>query len=217
MTQQQQQQTQQPRLADQVSGIRLSERERAALSKAMGIHSGAERRRHTRYLLPKEFTLVVRLQQPGGGAASLMSVTPRDLSSSGIGFFHAAYMHPGTACTLMMRDVEANPISLKGTVVRCRHVSGRIHEVGVLFEHEVDVKTFVTDTSKTADDPSKTAALRLEEIHARLGQLAMELKDLADQRAAPGALLAKVGELALLIAPPEPPEATAEPKPEPKA
>jgi hypothetical protein len=188
----------------QISGIRLSDRERAALSKAMGIHSGAERRRHTRYLLPKEFTLVVRTQQPGG-SSSLMSVTPRDISSSGIGFFHAAYIHPGTPCALMMRTVTGDPVSLKGTVVRCRHVSGRIHEIGTLFEHEVDVRTFVTDSARKAEDPTQTACLKLDEIHVRLGELALELKNLAEARAAPGELLAKVGELAILIAPPEPP------------
>jgi hypothetical protein len=188
---------------NQISGIRLSERERAALSKAMGIHSGAERRRHTRYLLPKEFALVVRVVQ-SGGHASIFSVTPRDLSTSGLGFFHATYIHPGTECTLMMRTLNGDPISIKSTVMRCRHVSGRIHEVGCLFEHEVDVETFISDMSKSVD-AAHGAALRLDEIHARLADLAMELKALADQRAAPGELLAKIGELALLIAPPEPP------------
>ena len=186
---------------NQISGIRLSERERAALSKAMGIHSGAERRRHRRYLLPKEFALVVRLVQPGG-TGSIFSVTPRDLSTSGLGFFHAAYIHPGTECTLMMRTLKGDPISLKSTVVRCRHVSGRIHEVGCLFEHEVDIETFIADMA-SAEDHSHTASVKLDEIHARLSDLAMELKALADQRAAPGELLAKIGELALLIAPPE--------------
>lgn len=191
------------KIASQISGIRLSERERAALSKAMGIHGGAERRRHRRYMLPKEFTLVVRIHQPGG-TASIFSVTPRDLSTSGLGFFHAAYIHPGTECTLMMRSLKGEPVSLKATVMRCRHVSGRIHEVGALFEHEVDTGTFVADHATPVDETAKGALTTLEDVHSRLSELAAELKGLAEHHAAPGVLLAKVGEIAILLSPPEP-------------
>jgi hypothetical protein len=180
-----------------ISGIRLTDRERASVGKAMGIHTGAERRRHRRFLLPKEFALVVRLEQPGGGIATF-SATPRDMSTSGIGFFHAAYIHPGTACTLLMRTLHGEPVSIAGVIMRCRHVSGRIHEVGVLFEHEIDVEAFVADAST---DPQQSAPMKRDEQLFRVARLAMELKSLADQRATTGALLAKVGELALLIDP----------------
>jgi hypothetical protein len=206
-----------------ISGIRLTDRERASLGKAMGIHSGAERRRHRRFLLPKEFALVVRIEQPGGGIATF-SVTPRDMSTSGIGFFHAAYIHPGTVCTLLMRTLHGDPVSISGCIMRCRHVSGRIHEVGVLFEHEVDIETFVSDANT---DPQQPAPIKRDELLFRIGKLAAELKALADQRATNAALLAKVGELAVLIEPPEthsaapahnppvpPPPAPAAPAPE---
>jgi hypothetical protein len=182
-----------------ISGIRLTDRERASLGKAMGIHSGAERRRHRRFLLPKEFALVVRIEQPGGGVATF-SVTPRDISTSGIGFFHAAYIHPGTVCTLLMRTLHGEPVSISGCIMRCRHVSGRIHEVGVLFEHEVDVEVFVSDANADAQQPPP---MKRDELLFRIGKLAAELKSLADQRATNAALLAKVGELAVLIEPPE--------------
>jgi hypothetical protein len=206
-----------------ISGIRLTDRERASLGKAMGIHSGAERRRHRRFLLPKEFALVVRIEQPGGGIATF-SATPRDISTSGIGFFHAAYIHPGTVCTLLMRTLHGDPVSISGCIMRCRHVSGRIHEVGVLFEHEVDAEVFVADAST---DPQQTAPIKRDELLFRIGKLATELKALAEQRATNAALLAKVGELAVLIEPPEthiqhaphvppPPSATAEPAADPE-
>jgi hypothetical protein len=182
-----------------LSGIRLTDRERASLGKAMGIHSGAERRRHRRFLLPKEFALVVRIEQPGGGIATF-SATPRDMSTSGIGFFHAAYIHPGTVCTLLMRTLHGDPVSIAGCIMRCRHVSGRIHEVGVLFEHEVDVEVFVSDASS---DPQQPGPIKRDEMLFLIGKLATELKALAEQRATNAALLAKVGELAVLIEPPE--------------
>ena len=185
------------KVVNQLSGIRLSERERAALGKAMGIHNGAERRRHRRYLLPKEFTLVVRIQQPGG-STSIFSVTPRDLSTSGMGFFHATYVHPGTECELMMRTLKGDSVVLTATVMRCRHVSGRIHEVGCLFKEEVNVELYVADMKRAAEAESEQ---RVDDIHRRLSELAQELKLLADRHAATSELLAKVGELAVLITP----------------
>jgi hypothetical protein len=192
-----------------ISGIRLTDRERASLAKAMGIHTGQERRRHRRFMLPKEFALVVRCAQPGGGGGTF-SVTPRDISLSGIGFFHAAYIHPGTACTLIMRTLKGDAVSLAGTVMRCRHVSGRIHEVGVVFEHEVDVESFVAD-AKPVD--GELGAVKPEDVMIRISHLAAELKMLADQHASASSLLSKVGELAMLVAPFDPQPIAAAPPP----
>jgi hypothetical protein len=187
-----------------ISGIRLSDRERAALGKAMGIHSGNERRRHRRYMLPREFTLVVRVQQPGGTRA-LFSVTPRDMSLSGIGFFHASYIHPGTQCIMMMRTLKGQGVSIPGTVVRCRHVSGRIHEVGALFEKEIDVEAFVVPDSKRAKLEAERANQdKPVELQAMMERLASDLKQLVDMRASPHELLATLGEFALLLTGPEP-------------
>jgi hypothetical protein len=197
-----------------ISGIRLSQAEKSALGKAMGIHAGAERRRHIRYLLPKEFPLVVSIQREGSVPA-LFSVTPRDLSATGLGFFHAAYIHPGTPCILMMRSLCGEPVSIKGRIIRCRHVSGRIHEVGALFDQEITVEQFVEDLDTAAPDVALAANLTLDDLRLRLSILADELKQLADNRAERSELLAKVGELALLVAPSEPSRRAPGPPPPP--
>jgi hypothetical protein len=179
-----------------VSGVRLSERERGALVAAMKAHHGAERRRHERHLLPQSFALLVRIQHPGGTAATL-SVTARDLSVSGVGFFHTSYIHPGTPAVFIMKRLGGEAVSVPGAIMRCRHVSGRVHEVGAVFDAEVRVEEFCETGSHTPVPPPPD----VDAIRAQLDVLVGDLRRMADEKAPISALVAKVGELALALAP----------------
>ncbi len=192
---------------DAPKNLRLTDRELAALKSAMAMHQGAEKRRHARYMLPSGFVLVVRIEQPGGGMHTV-SATARDLSASGLGFFHPSYVHPGTACGVLMKTTKGDAVAVSGTVVRCKHVSGRVHEVGVLFEHEIEVSQFVA-TGTPAETQSPICG---EDVHRRVSGIVQELRLMAEQRAAQGSMLAKVGELALILTPEQVPAAPAEAK-----
>lgn len=192
--------------------LRLSEREVGALKRAMSMHQGAERRRHARYMLPNDFALVIRIIQPGGGAQTF-SASARDISVSGLGFFHGSYVHPGTACGVLMRTLKGDAVAVSGTVVRCKHLSGRVHEVGILFEHEVEVSQFVA-----SDVPEDTQThVSGSDVHMRVSGLVHELRLMVEQRAAQGCLLSKVGELAIVLSPEQAPAPAAPPAAEPVA
>ncbi|GAB4520925.1 MAG: hypothetical protein Tsb0013_24390 [Phycisphaerales bacterium] len=80
-----------------------------------------------------------------GGVRRNLSIVPRNLSSWGVGFFHGGYLHMNTPCIVTMRTMRGVARSHKGTIVRCIHKRGRLHEVGVRFEEEISPRDYFID------------------------------------------------------------------------
>ena len=78
-----------------------------------------------------------------GGSNAVMNVACRNLSSGGIAVLHSAYMHKGTRCFVSLPRADGARMTIEGTIVRCSHVSGTIHELGVQFLKPIDPKQFV--------------------------------------------------------------------------
>jgi hypothetical protein len=83
-------------------------------------------------------------------------------------------------------------------------VSGRIHEAGVIFEHEIELSQFVQGSTVPVNGCKG-------DVQAQVAHLVQELRSMVDQRAAMTTLLSKVGELALILAPFHPAEVAATP------
>lgn len=62
-----------------------------------------------------------------------------DVSSTGIGFLHGAYVHPDTAVVLTMLSHQDAGFRMRGRIVRCRHLTRHVHEVGVKFDAPIDI------------------------------------------------------------------------------
>lgn len=80
------------------------------------------------------------------GTAAHMTVACRNLSRGGVGILHAAYMHVGTSCQVHLPRSGRPDATVPGVVVRCRHVGGRVHEIGVKFHELIDPKDYVSAT-----------------------------------------------------------------------
>lgn len=72
-----------------------------------------------------------------------LQVACRNLSRTGMAVLHNAYMHPGVRCTLMLPHSVRGDIPIAGRVVRCTHRTGMIHEIGIRFSDQIDVRQFV--------------------------------------------------------------------------
>lgn len=96
----------------------------------------------TRYRIPGG--LRVLFHQPGN-SASVCSVIPRDISRSGIGFLHGSFVYTGTICDLTLPTVDGERVLVRGKVVRCAHVRGSAHDVGVAFDQLIDLRNYVRD------------------------------------------------------------------------
>jgi len=79
---------------------------------------------------------------PGGSEANLR-LACRNLSRGGISLLHTSYVHPGSPCRITLPGGDGTPRDLAGTVRRCIHRRGTLHEIGVIFDAEIDVRDFV--------------------------------------------------------------------------
>ncbi|MEM6459447.1 MAG: PilZ domain-containing protein [Planctomycetota bacterium] len=70
-------------------------------------------------------------------------VRTRNLSAGGVGLIHNAFLYPGTPCHVALQTRHGESVALPGTVVWCRHVSGRGHEVGLRFDWIIEIDEFI--------------------------------------------------------------------------
>lgn len=84
----------------------------------------------------------MEVQHPGGASTNLNYV-PRNLSREGIGVLHSSFVYAGTRCTVFLPHPTRGEVPVVGTVVRCRHFRGKVHELGVKFDQPIDVREFV--------------------------------------------------------------------------
>lgn len=82
--------------------------------------------------------LKTSITHPGGSSAE-HEVLTRDISATGVCFVHAGFLHVGTICTLQLMTHDNAWIDTVATVVHCRHLGGRLHEVGACFDQRIDI------------------------------------------------------------------------------
>lgn len=80
------------------------------------------------------------------GSVAAMTVACRNISRGGVGLLHAAYMHVGTPCSIFLPRAGRADTCVPGVVVQCRHVGGRVHEIGVRFDESIEPRDFVAAT-----------------------------------------------------------------------
>lgn len=127
--------------------LRLPEPERIALEEELsrgpsGNRTGRNLRTSARVPYDVKAGVHILLYHPGGTALRYL-VRPRNISRGGIGFLHGDYVHHNSRCGLALREWDHRVAFTWGQVVRCRHLGGHIHEVGVKFEEPIDIQRFV--------------------------------------------------------------------------
>ncbi len=86
----------------------------------------------------------VRIQiiHPGDSVVDVYMAC-RNLSRSGIGLLHSAFLHSATRCIVYLPHPAHGEVPVKGEVVRCLHRGGVLHEIGVCFDHEINPRSYV--------------------------------------------------------------------------
>lgn len=129
---------------EDVSTLRMSPMEVERLKReldAEGAGSGESKRAFKRWPLESR-SVRVEIQHPGG-AATVLNYVPRNISREGIGLLHSSFVYTGTRCTVLMPHPTRGQVPLGGTIMRCRHVRGKIHELGIRFDKPIDVKEYL--------------------------------------------------------------------------
>ena len=96
-----------------------------------------DRRRSPRRACRDDDGFMVVLTPPGQQGLACL-VHPRNIGELGIAFLHEAYVPDGARCLLTLPTTAGDYLQIEGDVVRCRHVRGRLHEVGVTFDQPID-------------------------------------------------------------------------------
>ncbi|HYF14526.1 MAG TPA: response regulator [Phycisphaerales bacterium] len=87
-------------------------------------------------------TIRVVLSQPSGAEVTL-KLACRNLSRGGCSLLHNAFVHPGSTLELWLPRLNGKAMRVEGTVRRCQHRRGVLHEMGVQFSQQIDLRDFL--------------------------------------------------------------------------
>jgi len=111
------------------------------LDRQSGPTPADDRRRHERHRHRITEGLEVTFDAFDGQPVTC-HVRPRNLSQGGIAFLHEAYVYPETRCTVALVSVTNQTVEVSGRVVGCRHVTGKLHEIAMTFDHPIEAEDF---------------------------------------------------------------------------
>ena len=142
-----------------VDALRLSENERqelmAKLDRQATSFRGMEARLEDRLPYAESAGVMLTLNHPGGSIANYL-VRPRNLSQRGVGFLHGNFVHVSSRCQVYLLRLDGRREPISGTVVRCCHIQGLVHEVGVRFDHSIDLGEFLAGYAQAAQEPQQS-------------------------------------------------------------
>lgn len=127
------------RMSDQDHQAIVNELDRSSLNSP-----GKDKRKNKRLSYTKAAGLTLEVTHPGGTTVRFV-VKPRNISRTGLSVLHGGFVHAGTPCSVPLRNLTGQTVPVKGRVVACRHIRGRVHEVGVEFVSPIDITRFVLD------------------------------------------------------------------------
>ena len=172
--------------------LRLTEAEKRAalelLERRAAAESGRAARAAPRHKLVDQDRVVVELGQ--ADCAISAYVVPRDVSEGGVSFLHGVFVYSGTVCVTLLRTRDKETMLVPGKVVRCTHVTGRVHEVGVKFDTRIDVAPFFMTQEKSPRAGLAREVWSLMSLHQRQLTTAIDGQDLVTARKLVDAMLA---------------------------
>ena len=134
-----------------IETIRLDDRERRkvieAIKKPKAQQSGSSRGVRVAY---NSSCVTVSIANPGGNNVNY-SVIPRNLSRRGIAFLHGRFVYPDSRCSIVLQTLDDENMTMEGTIVRCDHLAGTIHEVAAVFSSPIDLTLFTNMTPAELD------------------------------------------------------------------
>lgn len=72
-----------------------------------------------------------------------ITVATRNISRSGLSVLHSSYAYPGTVVHATLNRINGKPHTISGKIVRCEHLGGVVHEVGINFDSQIIVQEFI--------------------------------------------------------------------------
>lgn len=132
-----------------IETLRISDRDKQKLVSTVN-ESAAKPVSKERRALRVQYTeakAVLTLHLETGGSTRL-AVVPRNLSRRGLAFVHGRFVYADSRCEVMLKTLAGEWVTILGVVRSCRHVSGIVHEVAIVFDEAVDLSEYVQLSSE---------------------------------------------------------------------
>ncbi|MEM9415853.1 MAG: response regulator [Planctomycetota bacterium] len=126
-----------------IETLRISDRDKQKLVDSVN-ETGDMSVKQCRRALRVQYTeakAILTLHMETGGSTRL-AVVPRNLSRWGMAFVHGRFIYADARCEVMLKTLAGEWETRPGVVRSCRHVSGIVHEVSVVFDSAIDLSEF---------------------------------------------------------------------------
>lgn len=78
--------------------------------------------------------------QHSNGAEVTIPVATRNISRGGMSILHASFVHVNSPCEITLNLANGSSQTIQGKIVRCGHLDGRVHEIGIAFNEQISTK-----------------------------------------------------------------------------
>lgn len=124
--------------------LKLSSAELDTLLAKMNASGGASKqhpkRGMWRWRLQSQRIVVTCVDETG--KQTHLVAAARNISATGVGLLIGFFIHEGRSIIVTIRSVDGRAIILPAKIKRCRHIEGRVHEIGAEFETEINPRDF---------------------------------------------------------------------------
>lgn len=110
--------------------------------KAMSAKQPSNRRQTKRYPYRNIARIIVSLHT-FDGMQQQFKVRAYDLSTTGVGFLHGAFLYSDTSAEIFMQNHVHGMTRIPATIVSSVHIKGRIHLCGAKFDEEIDLNDYL--------------------------------------------------------------------------
>jgi len=126
------------------NSIGIQARELEKLCDLLDVRTSAEAARKRDFIRwPfRHASLALRIVHPGATTVQI-SVACRNLSCGGLSVMHSAYVHTGSPVIVTLPHPKLGHVDVDGTVSRCSHLRGVVHEIGIRFNKPINARDFV--------------------------------------------------------------------------
>lgn len=130
-----------------VDSLRISDAEWYACvqemdMRSMGVNVPFDRRHMKRQPYRNIARIIVSIYT-FDGMRQQFKVRAYDLSPTGLGFLHGAYLYNDTPAELLMQHHIHGMTRIPATIVSCVHVKNRIHRVGAKFAEPIELDGYL--------------------------------------------------------------------------
>ncbi|MBL4809893.1 MAG: PilZ domain-containing protein [Phycisphaerales bacterium] len=91
--------------------------------------------------------IAINIQSEGHNQRTLIVAT-RNLSQGGMSILHSSFMYTGTQLTVDLITNTGDITTCYGSVTRCEHRGGRVHEIGIKFDDEIILREYLNPNPK---------------------------------------------------------------------